>query len=243
MTYEIVLCDDDLEQLGRIEEWLELYRCEKNPHIQYRIIRFQNAEEMLIWFDEEKNLPDLLLLDIFMPGKTGIDAAEELRKDNRHVPIVFLTTSKEYALSAYEVDAIQYLVKQLEREKFYHVMDISMELIGKRQEKSIVFKVGNSYRRLMQDEIIYCESERNYQIVHLADEVLKIRITAKEMFERLQRFSQFIRCGTSYIINMNHIVKVDKCEIFMDNSSSVFIPKNRGTEFKKKYFEYYFSEE
>lgn len=241
MTYEIVLCDDDLEQLDRIEEWLELYRYEKNPHIQYRIIRFQNAEEMLIWFDEEKNLPDLLLLDIFMPGKTGIDAAEELRKDDRHVPIVFLTTSKEHAMSAYEVDAIQYMVKPLEREKFYHVMDISMEVMGKRQEKSIVFKVGNSYRQLMQDEIIYCESERNYQIVHLADEVLKIRITAKEMFERLQKFSQFVRCGTAYIINMNHIVKVDKCEISMDNSSSVFIPKNRGAEFKKKYFEYYFS--
>ena len=90
MTYEIVLCDDDLEQLSKIEEWLELYRCEKNPHMQYKTMKFQSAEDLFIWFDEERHLPDLLLLDIFMPGKSGIEVAEELRKDGRNIPIVFL---------------------------------------------------------------------------------------------------------------------------------------------------------
>lgn len=242
MTYEIVLCDDDLEELGIIEEMLELYWCEKNPGVQYKTVKFQSAEEMLIWLEDGRHLPDLLLLDIFMPGKTGIEAAGEFRKNGGEVPIVFLTTSKEHALNAYEVDAIQYLVKPLDKGKFYHAIDFCLSVIKKRQEKSIVFKVGNSYRQLMQNEIVYCESERNYQIVYLKDEALKVRVTAKDMFDRLQKFPQFIRCGTSYILNMNHILKVDKGEVCMDNGSCVFIPKNRGAEFKKKYFEYYFSD-
>lgn len=241
MTYEIVLCDDNLEELRILKELISSYWSENSPDKQYELVEFHNAEEMLIWITEGKHAPDLLFLDVFLPGKTGIEAARDLRKKGNKVPIVFLTMSREYALDAYEVNAVQYLVKPLDREKFYYVIDFCLNTLMKKQEHVIVFKVGSSYRQLMQDEIIYCETDRNYQIVHLKNESLKVRATSKDMFARLQKFSQFIRCGTSYILNINHILKMDKNEICMDNDSCVFISKNRVAEFRKQYFDYYFS--
>ncbi len=243
-TYEIVLCDDDAEQLIKIDDMLEEYKCEENStDMQFKTVKFYSAEELLDWFDEKTHKPDLMIVDIYLSGRTGIEAVKELRKNGEDTPVVFLTTSKEHALNAYEVDAIQYLVKPLEKEKFYHMMHVCIKAIHKRHDKGIVFKTGNGYRQLMQDEIIYCESERNYQIVHLKEEFIKVRITAKEMFEKLQKYPQFIRCGTSYIVNIHHIISVNKDEVRMDNDTGIFIPKSREAEFKKQYFEYYFSDE
>lgn len=66
-------------------------------------------------------------------------------------------------------------------------------------------------------------------------------MTAGKLWEMLEDYSQFGRCGRSYILNMNHIVSVEREEIVMDNGSTIYIPRNKAAEFKKIYFNYYFN--
>lgn len=241
--YFIALCDDDVRELDIIEDYLTIYQKLKETD-GYRIDRFQSAEELLERITEKKYAPDLLILDIFMSGKTGIEAAVELRRQDCGTSIVFLTTSKEYALEAYGVDAVQYLVKPLTRERFFHAMDMALQQMKMALENQIVVKVaGGGIRQMKADDIVYCESQKNYQMLYLEEEECRVRMTTKELWETLERFTQFSKCGRSYILNLNHVVSVEKEEILMDNEGTVYIPRNVSSEFKKVYFSYYFKNE
>ena len=163
-----------------------------------------------------------------------------MRRLGLGIPIVFLTTSTEFALKAYEVDAVQYLVKPLDGKRFFHAMDSAMGQIGKNKESQIVIKVAGGIRQIQPNDIVYCESQKNYQALHLIEVEYRVRMTAGKLWEMLQVYSQFGRCGRSYILNMNHIVSVEREQIVMDNGSTIYIPRNKVAEFKKDYFAYYF---
>lgn len=85
-----------------------------------------------------------MILDIFMSGKTGIEAAEELRRQQCGTFIIFLTTSREYALEAYGVDALQYIVKPLDQARLFHAMDSAFRQMKKAEEEQIVMKVAGA---------------------------------------------------------------------------------------------------
>ncbi|GFI42788.1 transcriptional regulatory protein YpdB [Lachnospiraceae bacterium] len=240
--YFIGLCDDEERELDIIEDFLTAY-LESKELDEYGIERFQSAEELLERIMEKEYNPDLLLLDIFMSGKTGVEAAEELRRQQCGTFIVFLTTSKEYALEAYGVDALQYLVKPLDRERFFHAMEIVFQQMKKTEEQIVMKVAGGGIRQMKPDEIICCESQKNYQMLYLETEECRVRMTAKELWEMLEHFTQFRRCGRSYILNLNHVISVEKEEILMDNECRIFIPRNVSAEFKKVYFSYFFNNE
>lgn len=238
--YWIALCDDVTAELDRAESLLSEYGREK--HQSYKIDRFESAEELLAAIREKKENPDLLLLDIFMSGKTGLEAAEELRRHGVESPLVFLTTSPEYALAAYEVDAVQYIVKPVERERFFHALDIVFKSLQTRTDDMIVIKVAGGSRQINPNSIVYCETQKNYQILYLEEGEMKVRMTGGELYGILERFPQFCRCGSSFILNLKHITAVDKEEISMDNGSRIYMPRNRAAEFRKIYFSYYFEQ-
>lgn len=237
--YFIALCDDEPKELDQIEDFLAIYQ-DTRQIPGYKIERFESAETLLKRIIEEKYNPDLLVLDIFMSGKSGMQAAEEIRKSGFDMPIVFLTTSTEYALKAYGVDAIQYLVKPLDQERFFHAMDFVFGYIHKVKENQIIIKVAGGTRQIKPDNIVYCESQKNYQILYLEKDEHKVRMTTADMWEILGRFPQFGKCSRSYILNMDHIVSLEREKIVMDNGSVVYVSRNKVAEFKKEYFSYYF---
>ncbi|MCI9446165.1 MAG: response regulator transcription factor [Lachnospiraceae bacterium] len=237
--YIIAVCDDEEKELDRIEAFLIRYRDVKQTLV-YQVERFASAEELLERVREEDYVPDLLLLDIFMSGMSGIEAAKEMRRLGHDMPIIFLTTSTDFALDAYRVDAIQYLVKPLNQERFFRALDSAIGQSYKIKESQIAIKVAGGIRQIQPNDIVYCESQKNYQVLYLLAEKYKVRMTAGSLWEMLEGFSQFGRCGRSYILNMNHIVSVEREEIIMDNGSTIYIPRNKTSEFKKVYFSYYF---
>ena len=95
--------------------FLEEYRLTRDGSLTYDI--FTNATDLL------ETIPvhhfDLLLLDILMPGITGMDAAREIRQTNSTIPIIFLTSSSEYAVESYRVNAADYLLKPLDADKLF----------------------------------------------------------------------------------------------------------------------------
>lgn len=238
--YVIALCDDEEAGLDRMEELLAQYQ-RTTGFPEYKTLRFQSAEALLEHIEKEDGMSfDLLFLDIFMSGKSGIEAAEAVRKRGKNVPIIFQTMSTDYALHAYEVDAVQYLVKPLDEKKFFHAMDTAFRQLQREKESQIVLKLSGGIRRLRPDEIIYCESQKNYQILYLEKEECKIRMTARELWEILRKSPQFCKCGRSFILNMNHIVLLERDMVFMGNDKKIYVPRNKIAEFKQIYFSYCF---
>ena len=102
---KIAFCDDDMEVLHQMNELLDRYRVERNEDITYAA--FQSPFELLT--EIEKGIrPDILFLDVVMPGQNGMDVAKEIRQYDTNMKIIFLTSSPEFAVESYSVGAYFY---------------------------------------------------------------------------------------------------------------------------------------
>jgi len=104
---KIAICDDDKLDLLQIASLLEAYRHDRKAELSY--VSFQNATELLASMNGRDY--DLLLLDMLMPGASGMQAALEIQERNSRTGIVFLTFSPEYEVESYSVRAHYYLLK------------------------------------------------------------------------------------------------------------------------------------
>ena len=103
-----------------------------------------------------------------MPLLSGIDTAKELRHDDSSVPIIFLTSSKEFAIDSYEVKAFYYLIKPVVREKLFPVMD---DFLKKYNSQKITFTAHTStgFCKIAIEDVDYLEAQNKQVIVHMTD--------------------------------------------------------------------------
>lgn len=240
--YLIALCDDEVEQLHKTERMLAKYR-ENHSEESFRVESFENADLLLDLIEKGDYLPDLIMMDIYMPDKTGIEAAKQLRRMGNRSRIVFLTTSRDYALDAFEVDAAQYLVKPLSEEKLFPLLDRFMEAIGEERRRYILMRIEGMLQRIAVDDIVYCEAQGKIQYLHFENGTqCMLRVTMAKIVEMLSPYPEFMRVGVAYLVNMEHIECVGKLEIQMDTGKKIYPPRASYQAVREKYFAYYCGE-
>lgn len=166
---------------------------------------------------------DLLLLDIEMPDMTGIEFTKSL-KDKRPI-IIFITSKKEYAIEAYELNVADYLIKPIVPARFLQAIDKAKELIeSKRTEvKSeaaafIFIRDSNIIRRLSLEEILFAEAMGDYVKLHTAQKFYAIHSTLKAIEERLPA-THFIRTHRSYIVALDKIDTIQDGALVINGKS------------------------
>ena len=237
--YHIALCDDEEAELDKTENMMKAYQ-EQNRGCSFSIERFNSADDLLWKVKENEYMPDLLLMDIYMPRKLGIEAAKELREMGNECRIVFLTTSKEYALEAFRVDATQYLVKPVSKEELFSVLDKLLGSLLEEQKKYLLLRIDNKNRRIAMKDIVYCEAQKKGQCIYLSDGTqLLLRLTMAKIYEMLSDYKEFVKAGISYIVNLEHIESLNAQELQMDNGRTVYLPRGSYQLLKEQYFNYY----
>ena len=172
----------------------------------------------------EDNPVDLVFLDIQMPGITGIEFARAIP---RRTLVIFTTAYTEYALDSYEVDAIDYLVKPVEAERFQKAVEKAMiyHALLLQEEKENIEPIDNEFFFVKSDrryfkvnfkDILFIEGLKDYVIIQLADQRIITRMNLKTTYELLPK-KDFLRVNKSYIVNTNHIDTFDNNDIFIGN--------------------------
>ncbi len=243
--YLIALCDDEAEELEKTEKLLGSYE-KKYPGSELVPRRFENADELLYLVREENYTPDLIFMDIYMPDKKngtcplGIKAAKELRDMDYRGKIVFLTTSKEYALEAFDVDALQYIVKPVSEDKLFSVLNSLLKDIEEGRKKYILLRIEGRLVRVSLNDIVYCEAQGKTQCLYLADGMRCIlRMTMTELYGQLSQYPEFVRLGAAYIVNLGYIGSLNAKEICMDNGTKIYLPRGTYKGLREQYFNYY----
>ncbi|WP_322933501.1 MULTISPECIES: LytR/AlgR family response regulator transcription factor [Bacteroides] len=190
-------------------------------------------------FMEEYSV-DLIFLDIQMPGITGIEFARTI---SRKTLVIFTTAYTEYALDSYEVDAVDYLVKPIEPERFRKAVDkaVSYHLLLLKEEKEAIetikaaeyffVKADRRYFKVNFADILFIEGLKDYVILQLDDQRIITRMTLKAVFDLLPE-NTFIRVNKSYIVNTRHIDSFDNNDIFI-KSNEIAI----GNSYRDAFFE------
>lgn len=237
--YLIALCDDEEKDLDKTERMLAAYQ-KQHTGCVFAVRRFYSALELLEAVREQEYAPDLLLLDIYMPQKTGMLAARELREMGSAGRMIFLTTSRDHALDAFGVDASHYLVKPVTEKELFAVLDKSLSEIEEKRRKYLLLRIDGRTCRVALENIIACEAQGKRQCLHLADGSQAIlRMTIAELYKMLSAYEEFAKVGASYIVNLVHVDSLNSHEICLDSGTSIYLPRGAYQSLREKYFRYY----
>jgi DNA-binding LytR/AlgR family response regulator len=169
------------------------------------------------------NQVDLLLLDIEMPGMTGLDLIKKL--GNNKPLIVFTTAKKEYAVEAFELNVVDYLVKPIALPRLKQAVDKAQETLDsnkqelKVEEQGFVFVKDNGVlKRIAIDDILFLEAMGDYVKVHTPQKFHVVHATLKSIEEKLPS-SKFIRVHRSYIVAINKIDYIQEGTISIGKTS------------------------
>lgn len=217
MSVKICICDDASEERASIYDLVKDWARRSERDVS--IYEFPDAEAFL--FGYEDIAPDIVLLDIEMPGMNGVELAKRLRAGNKLVQIAFITGYSEYIAEGYEVAALHYLLKPVSPEKLFSTLDRAMERL-KTDGRKLVIETSAETALLPIYEIRYIEVIKNYITIH-ADSDYTVKKTLKEIEGELDE--RFLRVGRSYIVNLRFISRVTRTEIFLRGGEMVPLPR------------------
>jgi two-component system LytT family response regulator len=205
----------------------------------------------------KEHKPDLVFLDVEMPGHTGLEIAQFIGPEDFNFEIIFTTAYQEYAIDAFRLSAIDYLLKPIDYEKLQEAVS---KFIKKRkaeeyfqaqtldamrynlshedeQEKRIVIPLGQSFRFLKSGEIMLIKSDGSYSEIFLLNgEKLTVSKNLKSFGELLVNMPSFFRCHRSYIVNLRFVreyVKGEGGKLTLTDGQEVSLSSDRFDEFLK----------
>lgn len=188
------------------------------------------------------NQVDLIFLDIQMPGINGLEFAESISEKTL---IIFTTAYSQYALKSYEVDAIDYLVKPIIKERLEKAIKKAFsygELLSNKGVKStlesletdyMLVKSDRKFHKILFKDIIYVEGLKDYVVLYVNDSKIITAMNLKTIAQHLPE-KMFIRVSKSYLVNSSYIESFDNHTIYIKTTE---IPI--GEVFRKKFLEQY----
>ena len=214
----IAICDDEEPireyMSGIVHEWTMSRGLDHETRI------FPSAESFLFEYEGNPTY-DILLLDIEMSGMDGVTMARRIRERNDLIQIIFVTGYTEYIAEGYEVDALNYLVKPVSKDKMYSVLDKAYSKTRK-NEKVLDLRTDGDIVRIPVSRVISASVYGNYVTIH-ADEDVKVKMTLGAFSDLLD--DRFLRVGRSDIVNITKIRRVTKKEILMEDGSVIPLPR------------------
>ncbi len=201
-------------------------------------------------------LPDLIFLDINMPGKSGLNLTQLMKKRNLDIPVVLVSAFREYALEAIRSGVYDFLLKPVSREDLKKTVEKykrkkDQSLTGKfiealdsiKEETKIRINSRYSYILVEPDEIVYCSSEEGYTNIYLVNGKAEVSNSTLLQIEDILSNFHFFRLGRSLLVNLKYIRQIDKksntCKLLANGSSwEVNASKNAIKEILVKGFNY-----
>ena len=233
MTCRMAVCDDndaDIRYVCRmVSEWAAA-----SGHI-VRIDRFPSSEAFLFRYAEDKSY-DILLLDIEMDGLNGVELAKQIRAENETVQVIFVTGYPDYIAEGYEVSALHYLMKPVQKDKLSSVLDRAVKNRGK-TERSVIFTAGGETIRRPVGEIVCVEAFAHVCQVTLSGGCLDVRQSISDVEALLGE--GFVRCHRSYIVGLKYIRSLSRNEVILDGGRTIPLSRRHYDDVHQAFIRYF----
>lgn len=240
---KIAVCDDHKEDLQKIQILLEEY-LQSHLGLTAKVETFLGGSDLLAHIEEYGSF-DCYILDILMPEQNGIAVGKRLRSMGDKGEVIFLTSSNDYAADSYDVRAFFYLLKPVEKEKLFHVLDDAVKKLTQREEKAFILETRDGPRRILLENVLYAEREGRVMRCHCTDGIVDsqtLRGTFHDAAAPLLADPRFYLCGASFVLNFQHISGVNGQEALLDNGQTVILPRRAAMEFKRAWGNYWLEE-
>lgn len=236
--FRVAICEDCPDQAKIILNMLNSYQADR-PDIEMQIHSFACGDEILSVLDAGRAF-DLFLLDILMPEQNGIELARQIRARDSDVPIVFLTISADYALDAFSVSAFQYILKPVNKDLLFPVLDKITSALKYNDERFFMLAAPERTIKVPFASIVCVELSGRALRIYQDNGNTLLSKTIRSRFEAivspLLEDSRFLCPHKSFVINMAWIDELTGTSFVMNNDVHVPIPRYKYAEVKARYF-------
>jgi len=238
----IAVCDDNIDDLSNLVQLINTYRASKHLNCEYAV--FTNGFDLVSALEKGRRF-DIYCLDIIMPGFTGIDAAKEVRAHDKAAPILFFTSTPEFALESYSVKAINYVLKPITKDKLFFAFDEVLEKIKiEKSDDAIIVKSSEGIQRILVSNLVFAEVIGRKVLYHLiSGKAIECSEPFFSVCENLLKYGHFTRTHRSYIVNMQYVDTIDEHRVTLQTQASVPIAQGKAREIKALYLAYQMAEE
>ena len=227
----IAIVEDEDTYAQQLQEYIDQFRTEK--HLNIEVTRFRDGDEITEHYQCDYNI---ILMDIQMKFMDGMSAAEEIRKVDHEVVIMFITNMTNYAIRGYQVDALDYVLKPVSYFAFTQKLERAISRVGNRRGSSISVTTSGGVQRIELNDLYYVESEGHNLRFHLSNSMVISRMKISDLEEQLLE-NNFVRCNKGYLVNLKFVDGVkDGCVLV--GRDQLVISRGRKNEFMEALMNY-----
>lgn len=229
---KIAICDDEKQAVARHGELVEssLQAC----GIGYEITAYTRSENLLCDIADDGFFYDLILLDIEMPGITGMELPEKIKPHLPNVKIIFITSHVEYAIDAFELSIFRYVPKSdLDKRLALAVVDAA-RLIELEADREYVVLAAGRMEKIPYRDILYIQRDggKNAEI-HSERGTSKVRKSLQQVFEELNA-PEFIYIDRGCIVNLLQIRKIHDGTAYLKSGGALPVSRSHLQEVKRQ---------
>lgn len=228
----IAICDDEKEERERLSEFLLYYSREHDQC--FKIYQYDSGEAFLNAFSKDR--PDIIFLDIYMKGNSGVQTAQELRLMDNDMRIIFVTTSNMHFNDGFAVNATHYLIKPIAYNQLCECLRRCK--IEQDEEKTITVKVRQQHLTIKHKDIFYIEAVRNGIEIHHKGGSTKVYTPFSQIIESFA-YTDFLQCHRAFLVNLRKVDNISNNSFIMQNTETVPIRQSDVVRIKALYFNYF----
>lgn len=224
----IFLLDDDVEFLAGLQSHIESHLAVRG--IEGRVIAFSRSESF--WEHFHSDPPHIVFLDIMMPGDNGIRVARAVHAADKRALIVFLTSSMDFAMDGYGVNALLYLLKPLDPERISQAVDICRQRLS--ETRRIFVKTGNGLTGIDISTITHLESDNRHVYIYAPPAKHVHRGKLSDLAQTLP--AEFAQVHKSFFVNLDHVAMVKYNMVVLDGGQAIPISRRFRKDATDRFF-------
>ena len=225
----VAVVDDEAAERARIRACLDYMAGEKG--LAFCVDEFSSADSFVIQFERQY---DIVFMDIEFPsGMDGMAAARAMRETDETVVLIFVTNMARMAVEGYEVEALDFIVKPVEREPFLLKMSRALSRVVRRAEHYVTLKERGEMVSLRVKLIRYLEVDGHYVVYHSREGTFSEYSTMAAAEKKLDD-PAFVRCDRGCLVNLRMVTHVGKNTCTVDGQE-VLIARTQRTQFLRTY--------
>lgn len=230
----IILCDDNALESAHIKSLVLDWSARSGVGVSTS--EFSSAGALLFSYDDL--MPDILLLDVEMPGMNGVELARTLRSRSETAQIIFITGFPDYISEGYDVWALHYLLKPVDPEKLFEVLTRAAHACGEKGEpETVVFRSGTENIKLRLCDIEYIAALGHTTAVKAGGKTYDLSVSISEAEKLLG--GGFIRCHRSYIVGLKYIAAVSGESVTLDDGTKIPVSRSMRKTVAEEFIRYY----
>lgn len=229
---DIAICEDDIIQQERLEILLSEIGLQESINLR----KFDSGERLIKSY-ESGDRYGIILLDMQLDQLNGIQTAGIIREYDKNCLIIIITSVMEYAVEGYSIDAYDFLMKPVEKEKFARVINKAVKELQVRMNKTYLIQTRDITKVIKLSEIQFIESNRNRVIIHTNKETYTSNESISSVVGKLGK-DGFVRISRYYIANIYYVKEIGVKTLLLVSGEELKYSEKYRDNIKKEYLKF-----